>query len=322
MAPVRARLAELIPGVDLLDNLRFDPGEEAGDPAFVDRLVAGQDHYVDDAFGSAHRAHASIVGPPTRLPSAAGRLLAGEVEALSRLVTSPRRPFVAVLGGAKISDKLGLVAALLERVDTVVIGGAMCFTFLAADGQTVGDSAVEWDRIDECRRLLSSGRILLPTDFVVARSADSDEVADSGPAVPDGWAGRDIGPESSKAFAAAIAPGPALRNHCGHSNSYCTDSDYECLLSDFFARGPTLLRITERLSPRGGAERVTSRFDAEWGVKIVNDCRCGVETVDYGTCGSYVDEDVLVDDATSGIHLVHQPCRAFEHARPPFLAHP
>ena len=208
VAPVRARLAELIPGVELLDNLRFDPGEEAGDPAFVDRLVAGQDYYVDDAFGSAHRAHASIVGPPTRLPSAAGRLLAGEVEALSRLVTSPRRPFVAVLGGAKISDKLGFVAALLDRVDTVVIGGAMCFTFLAASGQAVGDSAVEWDRIDECRRLLSSGRILLPTDFVVARSANSDEVADSGPAVPDGWAGRDIGPESSKAFAAAIAPDP------------------------------------------------------------------------------------------------------------------
>src|SRR5204863_2025496 len=137
MAPVRARLADLAPGVELLENLRFDPGEEANDPAFVDKLVAGQDLYVDDAFGAAHRAHASIVGPPKRLPSAAGRLLAREVEVLSGLLEAPRRPFVAVLGGAKVSDKLPVVAALAERSDRVVIGGAMAFTFLLAQGRPV-----------------------------------------------------------------------------------------------------------------------------------------------------------------------------------------
>src|SRR5438874_5896770 len=134
MAPVRARLAELAPGVELLENLRFDPGEEANDPAFVDKLVAGQDLYVDDAFGAAHRAHASIVGPPARLPSAAGRLLAREVEALGGLLDHPARPFVAVLGGAKVSDKLGLLQSLLERADVLLVGGGMCFTFLAAQG--------------------------------------------------------------------------------------------------------------------------------------------------------------------------------------------
>ena len=140
LAPARARLADLAPGVRLMDNLRFDPGEEANDPAFVGRLVEGQDLYVDDAFGTAHRAHASVVGPPARLPSAAGRLLAREVEVLSSVLEVPRRPFVAVLGGAKVSDKLGVVAALLRRVDTLLIGGGMCFTFLAAHGHSTGDS--------------------------------------------------------------------------------------------------------------------------------------------------------------------------------------
>lgn len=114
VGPVRARLAELAPGVVLLDNLRFDPGEEAHDPAFIDRLVAGQDFYVDDAFGCAHRAHASVVGPPRRLPSAAGRLVAHEVSVLSAMRDHPRRPFVAILGGAKLADKLGTIAALVE----------------------------------------------------------------------------------------------------------------------------------------------------------------------------------------------------------------
>src|SRR6202011_1762400 len=111
MEPVRRRLAELAPGVQLMDNLRFDPGEEANDPAFVDRLVEGQDLYVDDAFGAAHRAHASVVGPPARLPSAAGRVLAKEVEVLDRLLHGTARPFVAVLGGSKVSDKLAVIAA-------------------------------------------------------------------------------------------------------------------------------------------------------------------------------------------------------------------
>src|SRR5437764_8337715 len=114
MAPVVARLRELgVDTVTVMENLRFDPGEEANHPAFVDKLVAGQDLYVDDAFGAAHRAHASIVGPTARLPSAAGRLLAREVEVLSGLLEAPRRPFVAVLGGAKVGDKLGVIDALL-----------------------------------------------------------------------------------------------------------------------------------------------------------------------------------------------------------------
>ena len=117
LSPVRLRLAELVPGVDLLDNLRFDPGEKANDPAFVDRLVQGFDYYVNDAFGACHRAHASIVGPPARLPSAAGRLLAREVAAIGGLMAHPARPFLAVVGGAKVTDKLGVlrVASRLGR---------------------------------------------------------------------------------------------------------------------------------------------------------------------------------------------------------------
>ncbi|HEX6569408.1 MAG TPA: phosphoglycerate kinase, partial [Acidimicrobiales bacterium] len=129
--PVRGRLAELAPGVELLDNLRFDPGEESNDPAFVARLVEGFDAYVNDAFGASHRAHASIVGPPQFLPSAAGRLLAREVEVLLGLRTDPKRPFVAILGGSKVSDKLTVIEALLAVADRVLVGGGMCFTFLA-----------------------------------------------------------------------------------------------------------------------------------------------------------------------------------------------
>ena len=121
MDPVRARLAELAPGVELLENLRFDPGETGNDPAFVARLVDGVDAYVNDAFGASHRAHASIVGPPRHVPSAMGRLLQREVDVLVGLRTNPKRPFVAVLGGAKISDKLGVVEALLETVDSLVM---------------------------------------------------------------------------------------------------------------------------------------------------------------------------------------------------------
>jgi len=201
LAPVQARLAELAPGVALLNNLRFDPGEEANAPAFVDRLVAGQDLYVDDAFGCVHRAHASIVGPPALLPSAAGRLLAREVEVLSGLFEFPRRPFVAILGGAKVSDKLGVVSALLDRVDTLLIGGAMCFTFLAAAGRSIGDSLVEAAHVDRCRDLLVSGRIVLPSDLVVASSQQPDQIAVAADAVPAGWKGMDIGPESSARFA-------------------------------------------------------------------------------------------------------------------------
>ena len=197
--PVRQRLQELAPGVELLENLRYDPGEEANDPAFVDRLVEGQDLYVNDAFGACHRAHASIVGPPGRLPSAAGRLLAKEVEALGTLITSPKRPFVAVLGGAKVSDKLGVIKALLEKVDSLVVGGGMCFTFLAALGHSVGDSLLEPDQIDTCKELLDAGkRIVLPSDLVAM--GPGDEIRQVGRSVPDGWKGLDIGPGTAAEF--------------------------------------------------------------------------------------------------------------------------
>jgi len=203
--PVRERLAELLPGVTLLENLRFNPGEEANDPDFVRYLVAGQDLYVNDAFASAHRAHASIVGPPTLLPSAAGRLLADETEILSRVLDSPSRPFVAVLGGAKISDKLGVISSLLKRVDTVLVGGGMCFTFNAAEGLSTGDSPVEEAWIDPCRDLLESGRIVLPTDLVVVKTDDPDQVRDVAKNVPAGWRGMDIGPATADVFAGVVA---------------------------------------------------------------------------------------------------------------------
>ncbi len=203
MDAVRARLAELAPGVELLENLRFDPGEEGNDPAFVARLVEGVDLYVDDAFGAAHRAHASIVGPPKTLPSAMGRLLEKEVDVLLGLRNHPRHPFVAVLGGSKISDKLGVVEALLNAVDALVIGGGMCFTFLAAQGHTIGDSLFEADQVATCTRLLGVGKpIHLPED-IVGVAADG-EVLTWGRNLPDGAKGFDIGPGSAAAFADVI----------------------------------------------------------------------------------------------------------------------
>ena len=212
LEPVRRLLEELAPGVELLENLRFDPGETANDPAFVERLVAGHDAYVNDAFGASHRAHASIVGPPRRLPSAAGWLLAREVEVLGGLRDSPRRPFVAVLGGAKVSDKLGVIDALLQTVDALVIGGAMCFTFLAARGHRVGDSLCEDSMVDRCRALLDGGTsIHLPYDLtvlgpggVLGDPGAGGEVRQAGADVPDGWIGTDIGPGSAAAFGDVI----------------------------------------------------------------------------------------------------------------------
>ncbi len=211
--PVRVRLGELAPGVELMENLRFDPGETANDPAFVERLIAGFDAYVNDAFGASHRAHASIVGPPRTLPSAAGRLLAREVEVLGGLRADPKRPFVAVLGGAKVSDKLGVIEALLDLVDTLLIGGGMAFTFLAAAGHQVGDSLLEADHIDTCRRLLAGGgKILVPEDLValgpggeIGNPDAGGEVRTTGPDVPAGWRGVDIGPGTAAAFGDAIA---------------------------------------------------------------------------------------------------------------------
>jgi phosphoglycerate kinase len=204
MAPVRERLAELAPGVELMENLRFDPGETANDEAFVARLVDGQDAYVNDAFGASHRAHASVVGPPRQLPSAAGRLLAREVDVLLGIRDAAERPFVAVLGGAKVSDKLGVIDALLRAVDALVVGGGMCFTFLAAQGHRVGDSLLEADQVDACRRLLASGTpVHLPTDVVAL--GPGDQVRHVGADVPDGWKGYDIGPGTAAEFAEVVA---------------------------------------------------------------------------------------------------------------------
>ncbi len=204
LGPVRARLAELAPGVELMDNLRFDPGEEANDPDFVKKLIDGQDLYVNDAFGAAHRAHASVVGPPQHLPSAAGRLLAKEVDVIGGLLDSPRRPFVAVVGGAKVSDKLGVLRALLTKVDQLIVGGGMCFTFLATKGHGVGASLFEPDQVSECRSLLDGDvPILLPSDLMAL--GPGGEVRGLGRSVPEGWKGLDIGPGSAAEFSDAIA---------------------------------------------------------------------------------------------------------------------
>jgi len=212
--PVRARLAELAPGVELLDNLRFDPGEESNDPAFVARLVEGFDAYVNDAFGASHRAHASVVGPPQHLPSAAGRLLAREVEVLVGLRTDPKRPFVAILGGSKVSDKLEVIEALLAVADELMIGGGMCFTFLRALGNGVGDSLCEDDMVDACRALLDrhADRLVLPTDITALGPGGTlmdpgagGDVRQVGTAVPDGWTGVDIGPGTAADFGDRVA---------------------------------------------------------------------------------------------------------------------
>ena len=203
MAPVRARLAELAPGVELLENLRFSPGEEANDAALVAELVRGVDCFVNDAFGAAHRAHASVVGPPHTLPSAAGRLVQREVQVLSGLRDRPKRPLVAVLGGAKVSDKLGVIDALVTLCDRLIIGGGMCFTFLAAQGHPVGDSVCERDQVPHCRDLLAAHpSILLPEDII---GLDADGVyATFGRRLPDGAEGMDIGPGTAAAFSDAI----------------------------------------------------------------------------------------------------------------------
>jgi phosphoglycerate kinase len=234
--PVRARLAELgmgaAAGVEVWENLRFSPGEKANSPEFVASLVDGHDAYVDDAFGVMHRAHASVVGPPAVLPSAAGRLVEREVTALLPLISSPPRPFVMVVGGAKVSDKLGLLRALLERADRVLVGGGMAFSFLAALGHSVGGSLVDPSQFDACRELVSGSggsRIVLPCDLVAAApgvdlapseatgaDAVNNVVSDSGDVrvfgldVPDGWRGFDIGPETSVLFAGEIAQGGAV----------------------------------------------------------------------------------------------------------------
>jgi len=213
MAPVRDALAAICPEAELMENLRFEPGESANDPAFVDRLVDGFDAYVNDAFGASHRAHASIVGPPERLPSAAGLRLAREVEVIAGLLDEPKRPFVAVLGGAKVADKLGVVASVGRIADAVLIGGAMAFTFLASQGRGVGASLVDQSRIDDCWALLGgASRVVLPTDIVALSPGaafgpgciEGDVKCFEGD-LPDGWVGLDIGETSAAVFSRLVS---------------------------------------------------------------------------------------------------------------------
>jgi len=201
-------------GVALLDNLRFHPAETAktaeGRAPLADALAGLADFYVGDAFGAVHRAHASVVDVPARLPHAAGKLVLAELTVLRALSDGAERPYVVVLGGSKVSDKLGVIRALLPRVDALLIGGGMCFTFLAAQGHGVGRSLLQAEMIDTCKDLLAEAgeRIVLPSDVVVAPefSADVPTATVPAEAIPDGQLGLDIGPDSVAAFAARLAP--------------------------------------------------------------------------------------------------------------------
>jgi phosphoglycerate kinase len=198
--------------VVLLENLRFDPGEEGNDPRFARELASLADAYVNDAFGAAHRAHASVVGVAELLPSVGGRLMQREVEVLSRLVEGPAGPFVAILGGVKVSDKLGVIEALLDRVDALLVGGAMAFTFLAAQGAETGSSPVEADHVDAVRAALVKAEergvvVVLPEDVVVASeaSAESRKETVAADRIPSGLKGLDVGPRTVEEFTRVLA---------------------------------------------------------------------------------------------------------------------
>ena len=238
LAPVAARLAELLGSplgfatdtvgesarsiVDglgdgeaaLLENLRFNPGETSKDDneraAFARQLAAFGEAYVDDAFGAVHRKHASVYDVALLLPHFAGRLVVREMEVLRRLTEHPERPYVVVLGGSKVSDKLAVIQALLPKVDALLVGGGMCFTFLKAQGHGVGDSLLEDDQVDTCRDLLAhaGGRIVLPVDIVVADrvAADAEVATVAADAIPADRIGLDVGPRTVAVFAEALAP--------------------------------------------------------------------------------------------------------------------
>jgi phosphoglycerate kinase len=209
----RAKAAGLADGdVLLLENVRFEAAETSKNDAergeLADRLAAFADLYVDDAFGAVHRKHASVYDVAQRLPHAAGRLVARELEVLTRLTTDPDRPYVVVLGGSKVSDKLAVIEALLPKVDRLLVGGGMCFTFLAAQGHGVGGSLLEADQVDTCRRLLAEAgdRIVLPVDVVVAADLtdDAETTVVSVDAIPDGLKGLDVGPRTVELFGAEL----------------------------------------------------------------------------------------------------------------------
>jgi phosphoglycerate kinase len=196
----------------MLENVRFDPGEKKNDPAFAQSLAALGDIYINDAFGAAHRAHASTAGVAAYLPAYAGMLLTREVETLTRMLTEPERPFVAILGGSKVSDKFGVIDKLIDCVDTLLIGGGMAFTFLVAKGLEVGDSIVEADWVEPAKQMLEKARtagaeLILPTDFVIASEMAEDvETRIVGrEEIPVGMKGLDIGPSSVELYKGEIA---------------------------------------------------------------------------------------------------------------------
>jgi phosphoglycerate kinase len=223
LRPVAARLSELLgeevalaPSLDdvpdgdvvMLENVRFEPGETKNDPELARRYAALADAYVNDAFGAAHRAHASTEAVAHLLPSAAGRLLEREVETLTGILENPQRPLVAVVGGAKVTDKIGVLEAFLARADRILIGGAMCFPFFTVQGHDVGASLCEEEGLEPAGRVLSAGgeKLRLPTDLVAGREFSADtEVRDvDGVDVPDGWMGLDIGRRSAAGYAEVI----------------------------------------------------------------------------------------------------------------------
>jgi phosphoglycerate kinase len=209
----RAKAEALEPGqLLLLENLRWEPGETANDDGFADALASLCDVYVDDAFGAAHRAHASISGVPARRPGYAGLLLERELDSLGALLDDPARPYLAVLGGAKVSDKLIVLEELLKRVDAIAVGGAMAYTFLVAEGIDVGTSRVEQDQVDTVARLVREARdrgieVLLPLDVVVADEFSESATATTAAvaAIPPGEMGLDVGPRTAERYAAAIS---------------------------------------------------------------------------------------------------------------------
>ncbi|HEY7704698.1 MAG TPA: phosphoglycerate kinase [Acidimicrobiia bacterium] len=213
---VEAAARDLAPGaIALLENTRFESGETKNDPLLADALARLADVFVEDAFGSVHRAHASTVGVAERLRSAAGPLLISEIEGLGRFLGDPDRPYVVVLGGAKVSDKLGVIKHLLPKVDSMLIGGAMCFTLLAAAGAEVGDSRLEPEMIDEVGKLLTGpdgDKLVLPSDIVAASAFEesAEAVVTAANSIPRGRIGLDIGPGTSARFAGVIKDAASL----------------------------------------------------------------------------------------------------------------
>ena len=207
-------VSELKPGnIVLLENLRFHKEEEKNDPDFAKALASYADIYVNDAFGTAHRAHASTAGVADYLPAVAGFLIGKELSIMGKALDNPERPFVAILGGRKVSDKIGVINNLLEKVDTLIIGGAMSYTFFKAMGLNIGNSLVEEDKLELAKQLLAKAeakgiKMLLPVDCVLADdfNADAKMLTVDYDKIPDGWEGMDIGPKTRELYAQAIKP--------------------------------------------------------------------------------------------------------------------